>query len=500
MNGSRNANFPATTGVFTTSTPAEHVAVLRERAWQPDLFGPFDEASLYHTEERWGFFSLLLASESGDGRRKSQRTYPLKKLAWVVDRVDPQRDTWISQAEFSRFNRRLVNLLRLGLCFVDLDVYKGRLAGVSQSAQAALLVEYCDGEGIPAPSVIVGSGRGLYAKWLLSPVLSRRALPYWNAVQGALAARLRRFGADFGALDGSRVLRLVGVVNAKCGTVCRVLHVTESGGEPIRYEIDYLGDWVLPVSREELRERRQERAERRERESAGAHGSAALRVVRGTGRNANLRSFSPRQLAWDRLHDLRRLVDVRYGLGPVPEGERMTMLFWQVNFLLLSGATHSLGLWHEAGAVARRLDPDWGYDASELGTVYRKAVQFEAGETVEFAGRQYPALYTPRNDTLIDLFRISDAEQRELATITSRDEVRRRKSLHKRDRRARLREEREEHREVLARRIVELRDADRLSWRQIESQLPVSIGKAFALYGAFKNAALLLGGRGVTPV
>ena len=128
--------------------PAEHVAVLRERAWQPDLFGPLDEASLYHTDtERWGFFSLLLASESGDGRRKSQRTYPLIKLPWVVDRVDPQRDTWITQAEFSKFNRRLVNLLRVGVCFVDLDTYKGTLSAVSQSAQAALLTEFCAGEG-----------------------------------------------------------------------------------------------------------------------------------------------------------------------------------------------------------------------------------------------------------------------------------------------------------------------------------------------------------------
>ena len=350
--------------------------------------------------------------------------------------------------------------------------------------------------------MIIGSGRGLYAKWLLRPVLSCRALPYWNAVQAALAARLRRFGADFGALDGSRVLRLVGVVNAKSGTVCRVLHVNESGGEPLRYEIDYLGDAVLPASREELRERRQARAERRERDSAaGAHGSAPLRVVRGTGRvvNANLRTFSPRQLAWDRLHDLRRLVDVRYGLDPVPEGERMPLLFWQLNFLLLSGATNSRGLWHEAVAVARRLDPDWGYASSELGTLYRKSLQFEAGETVEFEGRQYPPLYTPRNDTLITLFRISDAEQRELATITSRDEVWRRDALRKRVARERLREEREAAREALTRRIVVLRDEERLSWPAIARQVPVSIGNAFALYGAFKKASVLLGGVGGVP-
>ena len=457
-------------------------------AWQPDLFGPLDEASLYHTE-RWGFFSLLYASESGDGRRKRQRTYPLVKMPWVIDRVDPRRDTWISQAEFAKFNRRLVNLLRVGLCFVDLDVYKTPLGAVSPSAQAALLVDYCDGEGIPVPSVIVSSGRGLYAKWLLSPVLSRRALPYWNAVQTALMKRLRRFGGDPKACDGSRVLRLVGVVNCKSGTVCRVLHVTQSAGEPIRYDIDYLGDCLLPLSREELRRRRAERRARREAAEAedAAGEGAALRVVPGSGCADNLRSFSGRQLAWDRLLDLRRLVDVRYHGAPVLEGSRMSLLFWQLNFLLLSGATHSLGLWHEAVAVARGIDPDWGYDSTELGTLYRKAIQFEAGETIEFAGRQYPSLYTPRNDTLINLFSITDEEQRELATIVSRDEARRRDAERKRAQRATARAAREADRQELVRRIVRLRDEENLTWPQIEAQVPVSRRSLFNYYGSAKT-------------
>jgi len=468
-------------------------------AWQPDLFGGFDEARLYHDPARWGFFSLLFASETGDGRAKSQRSFPLVKLPWVLDRVDPRRDTWIGQAEFARCNRRLVNLLRLGVCFADLDIYKGApLGAVSPSAQAALLVEYCDGEGIPAPSVIIGSGRGLYAKWILSPVLSRRALPYWNAVQAALGRRLRRFGADAGARDGSRVLRLVGVVNARSGTVCRVLHVTESAGEPVTYAIEELGDAVLPLSRDELRRRRIERAERRERDSRGS-----LRAVPGRGQVANLRSFSPRQLAWDRLLDLRRLVDLRYHGDAVPEGWRMTMLFWQLNFLLLSGATHASGMWHEAAAVARRIDPEWGYGSAELGTLYRKALQFEAGERVEFAGRLYPALYTPRNAKLISIFEITDAEQRELATIVSRDEARRRDAERKRAERAAARAEREERREALVRRIVALRDGQGLSWRQIARQVHVSAQKALDLYRAeeqvSKNPSVLLGGVGGNP-
>ena len=45
----------------------------------------------------------------------------------------------------------------------------------------------------------------------------------------------------------------------------------------------------------------------------------------------------------------------------------------------------------------------------------------EAGEKVEFGGKQFAPLYTPKNDTLISLFHITDDEQRKLRTLISRD-------------------------------------------------------------------------------
>ena len=39
-----------------------------------------------------------------------------------------------------------------------------------------------------------------------------------------------------------------------------------------------------------------------------------------------------------------------------------------------------------------------------LSTLYRKAKAYEAGERIEFGGRTYPPLYTPRNRTLLALF------------------------------------------------------------------------------------------------
>jgi len=359
------------------------------------------EAEQYHDINRHGFFSLLVGSPTG----KRQDSYRLSQMPVVLSMLDHSRDTWLSQAEFIRPNRRVVNLARIGLLFADLDTYRvPALSGRSPDQLAASVLYHCADEGVPAPSLLVFSGRGIQAKWFLDRPLPRQALPRWNACQRHLVDRLAALGADPAAKDASRVLRLVDTVNSKSGEVCRVAHV-ENGpdGQPVRYSFDYLAEMLLPVARWDIEKQRKERRQ--------------LQLVPG-GLSSNLRGFSGRQLAWDRLEDLRRLAELR---GGVREGERMQHLFWRLNFLLLSGATNSAQMYHEAAALARELDSSWNYRSMELMTLYAKAKQYEAGEKVEFGGRQFAPLYTPRNDTLINLFQITDDEQRTLRTLISRD-------------------------------------------------------------------------------
>lgn len=177
-------------------------------------------------------------------------------------------------------------------------------------------------------------------------------------------------------------------------------------GQPVRYGFEYLAEMLLPVARWDIEQQRRDRAERRQ-----------LKLLPG-GKADNLRGFSGRQLAWDRLEDLRKLAELR---GGVREGERMQHLFWRLNFLLLSGATHSGQMYHEAAALAGELDPAWSYRSKELMTLYAKAKAHEAGEKVEFGGKQLSPLYTPKNDTIISLFQITDEEQRKLRTLISSD-------------------------------------------------------------------------------
>lgn len=378
-----------------------------ENSAQLRLFEPQEEARCYHNSLQHGFFSLLVAkSERG---AKKQNSFLLSQMAEVLSLVDPRYDTWLSQAEFVKPNRRVVNLLRVGLLFADLDTYNTSWAiGRTPEGLAEAVLYYCREEGIPIPSILVYSGRGIQAKWLLEGTLPRQALPRWNACQRHLVDRLSYLGADPAAKDASRVLRLVKTVNTKSGEICRVVHV-EAGldGQPLRYDFEALCEILLPMTRQQLADQREASA-------------ARLELIKGSkkGKLENLRSFSGRQLAWDRLEDLRLLAKLR---GGVQRGERMWHLFWQLNFLLLSGAAYSAKLYYEAAELAREIDPTWGYRSAELMTLYAKAKAYEAGERVEYAGKQYAPLYTPRNDTLISFFKITDEEQRQLRTIVSKN-------------------------------------------------------------------------------
>lgn len=370
---------------------------------QLSLFDRAEEARAYHDPARAGFFSILV-DVNGDKRQSSHR---LIEMPTVLELIDKSRDTWLTQAEFIRPNRRVVNLARLGLLFADLDTYRTPWAkGRTPEQLAASVLYHCAQEGIPTPSMLIFSGRGIQAKWLLDGTIPRQALPRWNACQKYLIDRLRPVGADVAAKDASRVLRLVETVNSKSGEICRVVHV-ENGpdGQPVRYSFEYLAEMLLPVARWTIEQQRQERAERRQ-----------LKLLSGA-KTDNLRGFSGRQLAWHRLEDLRKLATLR---GGVSEGERMQHLFWRLNFLLLSGATHSSQMYYEAKALAGELAPTWAYRDKELMTLYSKAKAYEKGEKISFAGREFAPLYTPKNDTLINLFQITDDEQAQLRTIISK--------------------------------------------------------------------------------
>ena len=161
----------------------------------------------------WPFWTLNTQSPGG---HMAQR--PIDSVTWsgCCGTCGHGLDTYMSQAFFARPCRRSVHVAWLTHAYVDLDLYK--LPVPPQPGVAGIwLRTFCADEGIPEPSLIVFSGRGIYCKWCWSSPIPRAAAGRAVAVNRALVRRFGEWGADPRAVDVSRILRVVGTTNSRSG-------------------------------------------------------------------------------------------------------------------------------------------------------------------------------------------------------------------------------------------------------------------------------------------
>lgn len=369
---------------------------------QLSLFDAADEASLYLQAE--GYFALLMTTPSGG---KRQGLYPTSQTVQVHRNLPWLTDIWTSQAVYWSRNRCAANVKCIDLSFLDIDYYKGvqEWATGKRPDQVALaFMSLCDILEVPRPSLIVHSGRGIQPKWLYAKPIPRPALKRWEAVQKELINKFLTFGADPSVKDCTRVLRTVRTVNSRSNTLCQVVGITPGDdGQPIRYDFENLCEYILPRPRPEGKKVYVPPRERK--------------VVRAEN------NFNAQSLAWARLEDMRTLCAIR---GGIAEGMRMNFLMYSLCFMVLSGEVNQSNFYNNASIVAKEIDPSWNYREAELETVYEKMLLALNGKTVEFAGCKVTPMYTPKSETLINLFQISDEEMQSLTSIVTASERRRR--------------------------------------------------------------------------
>jgi hypothetical protein len=396
---------------------------MQEIGAQPTLFPDLD----YHRPDDAGFFGVLsVTKRTRDGgaqpmlsgemaaeqpvrlprRELHQRSYPLGYLPTFLRTTDPAQTTFISQGEFWEPNRRTVNLARIGLSFIDLDTYRSPIAHLRDREVVEFVRTRCDEERVPDPSLMVASGRGYYAKWLFDKPIPRDALPRWNAVQQRLIGALRDVGADAGARDVSRVLRVVGTTNEKTGERVRIMWSNDVDGAPVRYGFDKLADETLDLLRQSHHERKDERD--------------VDRIVRTGKQRAALLStaFTQTSLWWARLEDLRRLVKLRSYCNGVPEGYRDWFLFVAVT--ALGWCVNPNVVYREIAALGREFAPtlsraDWYSYTSTTRNRARASW-----------GSDHEERYRYTTARLIERLSITPAEMRHLSTLIDSDEKRRR--------------------------------------------------------------------------
>ena len=387
----------------------------------------------------WPFWTLNTLRPEGGGMR--QRVYRLHQMEWVLARIRKDRDTYLSQGFFAAPCRRALHLAWCTHAYVDLDTYKApRLAGLTPEQVAGRLVLFCRDEGLPLPTVVIFSGRGIYAKWCWSAPIPRAA-GRAVAVNKALVRIFAEFGADPIAVDVSRLLRVVGTLNTKSGDTARILWLNQANGAPVTYDFDSFADEVLPYTLEQIRGFRADAARRRaevhvlSHERALREGRRAAEAHRSGG--GGRRAFVPEDWHWGVVEDLRCLAWRRHG-GQVPYADQQGPeaakvgpdLFGFHGACQLARVIPAPQLWHEIRAWARLILPPDYLDgeafARHCSTLLDRAKRAAAGESVDYKGRRVSPIYAFRKQTIIEQLRITPEEERRMTRLISDAEKRRR--------------------------------------------------------------------------
>jgi len=329
------------------------------------LRAPAEHADFVHTEQRLG---TILVWRQQAASRQWIKVQPTDDLALLMAEHLGQNDRYFTPNEFNQWRR--VDLLRsLRAVYVDLDGctdWRG-------------ILEWLSEQGLPSPTLIVESGRGLHLYWLLEPTPAK-ALPVWQAVQDALVSKLQAFGSDPAARDCTRVLRIVGSVNSKNGA-----HVTGWVIQPSRWTLHELADAVIGP-----------RKLRPKSEVVGLEGARAKRKASVHQRTG------PYRLWHDRYQDLCKITEHHAFMRPdgVGEGNRDNLLF--LLSVSLSWFTNAQGLQKHIERVAKTYMPSLSVREvrSYMKPVLSRAQAAARGETYEWKGRQKDPRYEFRTLTI----------------------------------------------------------------------------------------------------
>lgn len=440
-----------------------------------------EEAFLYHEADSRSFLAVCTQESSG---KFNQWCVKPSGLASYIELIEPgdRMNVWLSQGEFSGPNRRIVNLTRMGLCFLDLDTYKSPAKGWPRQKIIEKINELCSSSGIPAPSLIIFSGQGYQIKWLLSSYLPRQALVRWNIVQEHLVELFKPLGADPSAKDAARILRMPGTINLKTGKRVEIVHFQgRSIDTTTAVDFEDLAKVFLPLDRLGKAVKANNRAEK----AAEDKRPFALVSNNPGFKNKALKFINTRVLAWDRLHDLRKLAEMR---GGICEGMRNTYLLVIACQMALSGLIHPQNFKSEVRALQEEISKDskWLRDRDLLCTLQDRVEKHYRKEKIEFNGKAVTPIYTYRTSTIIQLLEITPEEQGELKTLISTDMARERNTLRERSKRrsagvVERSEYIEQHKQAAAERRVQILEMHAKGMKPMQIMAQLSISKSVVM-------------------
>ena len=242
------------------------------------------QIEFFHSESR-GYIALFQKMPSGKPR---QYHYKLSDLKAHVDEWRGN-DVYMTLNTFKTPSRTNSNIQEFRALYVDLDTYNTEYT--NEQVLMHLESDYYN-KVIPIPSAVIHSGRGLCLAFRIN-FAPKQANKRWSYVQKRFVELLAPFGADKAVKDPARILRLGGTKNSKNGETVRIEYLTEE-----KYELaDLMRDYALDheyIPKKELKERSAARTKKKKKHSGG-----------------NI--FTKHSLYKARLDDMFRIVELRNG-------------------------------------------------------------------------------------------------------------------------------------------------------------------------------------------
>lgn len=313
---------------------------------------------------------------SPDDQHKHQKIEPTDSPQQALAMLDGRPNVFMSVNEFYGW-RAISKLKALRACYVDIDA---KLAHSGQPATLQDVLDALTAARMPAPTLVVHSGRGMHLYWLLEHT-HPKALPVWQLVQNALIQALKPLGADAAAKDCARVLRLVGTVNGKNGKL-----VSGQKLSGTHWPLHILADEVLGV--------RPAKADWTTKEKAIVRCLTTAKARRGHAIHAGACIFARWYLVFQ---DLVKIAQSHP--NGIPEGYRN-------NWMFLVAVSLS---WYAQPEVIEdeilMLTRDWtnlseSEARSSMQPVLKRAAAAARGEKVRFAGAEFDPRYRFKRETL----------------------------------------------------------------------------------------------------
>lgn len=346
--------------------------------------------ALFHHYKAKGWITLAKKEE---GKWKQYHYHPEELASALSEWLG--EDVYFSQNTFYKPQRRIENIKQLRALYVDIDCHA--LDFDPKWVAEKINLEIFE-ESLPAPNIIIFSGRGLVCIWLIEPVPSQ-ALPLWKALQNYFYEHLAYVGADKKSLDATRVFRLAGSINSKSGKAVKIQY-----RHNYRYILRELQNEYLP----ELKPRQPKKP----------------------GRKAKIvHLHNIRNLHYARLLDIVKLAELRdYDLKGYRELFCFLYRYWSC--CLTDDLEDSLEQMIEFNSEFKEPLPKREVIRATKSAEKAWIAKSDAKANEEAIAKGYPgAGYNLKNKTIIQWLDITSEEQVHLRTIIGGNEKQRRKRL-----------------------------------------------------------------------